>query len=189
MGTCDVCSNSMDDKKGYLLTTEQVVTSRAYWQFLFWDSSLREMARNNRDAIVTQLTSEAKPWMVCEKCIKLFTVDENLTRQYAVRWCDSGGTFQPPGCGPVAVWKTSNAVRDASSPPPHRVEEEKRRMEEQERERKEREARERAENERRHSTQEARRSQGKCTMCGRQLGFLDRLFKREKHSGCWHFKD
>jgi phage FluMu protein Com len=41
--------------------------------------------------------------------------------------------------------------------------------------------------ERRVAVQEKRKSQGQCIMCGTPLGFFDRLFKREKHSGCTRF--
>ncbi len=47
----------------------------------------------------------------------------------------------------------------------------------------------RAEEERRVAVQQKRRSQGQCTMCGRQLGFFDRCFKHEKHSGCASFSE
>ena len=37
--------------------------------------------------------------------------------------------------------------------------------------------------------QQKRKSQGNCVMCGRQLGFFDKLLRGTRHSGCTRFSD
>lgn len=66
--------------------------------------------------------------------------------------------------------------------------EEKRHAEEQRR-RQAKDARRKAENERRTSVQATRNHLGQCTMCGRRLTFVQKLFGKDKHGGCRWFKE
>jgi hypothetical protein len=106
---CDVCSKTIGDGEGYLLTTGQVVSTPAYFKHAF--SSQEEMTYlmgvplddSFKTAFARRMAAQTEPWLICDACIGLFAVDKAETRRYATRWYQSGGTFRPPGTGPAAL--------------------------------------------------------------------------------------
>ena len=109
MGVCDVCNKGLGEKEGYLLTTLEVVSTPGYWKKVFSSSAGSMMAMfgmsddSSKAQFASQMASQSTPWMICNDCISIFPVDKAQTRQYAIRWYESGGTFAPPGSGPVPL--------------------------------------------------------------------------------------
>jgi hypothetical protein len=114
-GVCDVCSVRVVSPSGYLLTTRQVVSTPGYWRHYYethkselLSVGARDFAAFRRNPLmitgcVKVLADQSTNWMVCERCIGLFSVDQNITRDYARQWWESRKTFNPPGTGAVAL--------------------------------------------------------------------------------------
>ncbi len=115
---CDVCNAQIPWAERYnthLLTTRQVVSSPKYWEWrlrlaIAMAESMTWFGRLSKRQIQELKAREAvsgaassSPWVVCGKCIELFSVDEASSREYAVRWFESAGDFVPPGSGAVDI--------------------------------------------------------------------------------------
>lgn len=112
---CDICSQEVLRPDGYLLTTREVVSTAAYWQHYYQHhkselagmgvSSFADFCGNLlvRTSCAEALVRQSTPWMVCEECIQMFTVNRDQTQSYAKQWWESGRTFAPPGSGPAAL--------------------------------------------------------------------------------------
>ena len=109
-GVCDVCGNRVNRPEGHLLITKEVVSTPAYWQRYYEIhrsemtgavASYNEFCGNTvlRNGVATSLAGQRTPWLVCEKCVSLFSVDLSQVRSYARQWWESRKTFEPPGTG------------------------------------------------------------------------------------------
>jgi hypothetical protein len=113
MAVCDICNKELANLEGFLLTTEQVVTTPAYWQKTFSGpmGGLLAAAAGSEQAfkaqIANQMASQRSPWMICERCIDLFSIDRQKAKDYAQRWYQSAGVFAPPGSGAVPLSKVN----------------------------------------------------------------------------------
>jgi len=95
---CDVCSGVMSSEKGYLLTTTQVATSEAYWEFSFRRHPQFFTAESKGEDLalyVRRIADSSTDWRICENCIALFDVDVEVTARNYIE----GNS--PPGAGPV----------------------------------------------------------------------------------------
>lgn len=105
MANCDVCNKDMRAKEGYLLTTLEVVSTPAYWKKALSGpmgtmmGALGMSGDSGKAQYASMMASQKNPWVICNECIGLFNVDKNRSRNYAIRWYESGGTFSPPGSG------------------------------------------------------------------------------------------
>jgi len=104
---CDVCAVQVEERAGYLLTTRQVVTSPAYWQYVFshqW-AYVEDMPDRTavKGVLAQRMASERSPWIVCESCAKMLGEKSKDARSNALLWWASRGSFAPPGSGPVPV--------------------------------------------------------------------------------------
>jgi len=120
MSVCDVCNKELAEKEGYLLTTEQAVSNPAYWKKALARPASIMLARVTSDEsakaqLASQMASQTAPWLVCDDCIGIFDVNRNETRQYALRWYDSHGTFSPPGSGAPSLSKAGSAELGAAA--------------------------------------------------------------------------
>jgi hypothetical protein len=109
---CDICSQTIHQPDGFCLTTRQVVSTPAYWQgnLKIFDAMSNTIGKGDDmdliRAILPSLKSVADsdtPWIVCQNCIGLFSVDRAQMHEYAVLWWQSSKSFEPPGNGSVSV--------------------------------------------------------------------------------------
>ena len=109
---CDICSGRISSPHGYLLTTLEVVSAPKYWQHYYrfhkdefaalGVRAYKDFSRDRRLWCVA-IVGQSTPWIVCEKCISMFSINQNSARNYAEQWWKSKGTFQPPGTGPAPL--------------------------------------------------------------------------------------
>ena len=114
-GVCDICTRKVSSPDGYLLTTKEVVSTPQYWQHYYQYhkseftsmgvSSYADFCRNPviRASCGDALAGQRTAWMVCDNCISMFSVDREITRNYAKQWWKSKRTFSPPGTGSVPL--------------------------------------------------------------------------------------
>jgi hypothetical protein len=87
--------------EGYGLTTTQVTTTEAYWDYLF-THQLSNLYKLGPDggllaAVVAGQAGQSSVWLVCESCANLFQFDRGLAHEY-----NREGP-NPPGSGPAVV--------------------------------------------------------------------------------------
>ena len=128
---CDVCSKDMQWGEGYGLTTRQVATTEAYWEYLFthqWSMVHQQDAQGDRLAgLVIHQAAQPSAWLICDSCAVLFQFDRGVARQFnraGVEPPDNG----PANAGDVALaaayaWSTRydtwpNGIKLRESEPP-----------------------------------------------------------------------
>jgi WD40 repeat protein len=86
---CDCCNKSISWEDGYVLTTAQVVTNKAYWINAFkgpW-SWLNGMESDQLSIFliptIVRQTQQSTGWFVCELCSKHYVFDSTAAKQYA----------------------------------------------------------------------------------------------------------
>jgi hypothetical protein len=108
MPVCDVCGCGMNWGQGYGLTTSQVATSEAYWEFVLthqWSDHHNEDPHG--DALSNLAVNQARmdtAWLVCDRCAELFEFDHNI----ACKFNREGAV--PPGNGPTDAWEVGLAA-------------------------------------------------------------------------------
>jgi hypothetical protein len=86
MAVCDICNQTTEYEKGYVLTTQEVATNPAYWEYAFrhqW-SYVLDMNAMILPMLVQQQANQSSGWLLCESCGKLFSFDKNVARQNAL---------------------------------------------------------------------------------------------------------
>jgi hypothetical protein len=107
MSVCDMCNKEIVSRDGYLATTRQVVSNPAYWEKAF--SRIGDLAAPGANLVLLkgglaeQQAKQAKPWLLCAECAGRLELATPEAREFARRWWSSGGTFEPPGSGPVPL--------------------------------------------------------------------------------------
>lgn len=91
-------------------------------------------------------------------------------------------TLRRPGVTPTMVRDVKARVAEMRA-------EEERRQAEEERQQAEAAARRRDALRRQTEIRNARKAQGQCVMCGKPLGFLQKLAGKDRHAGCKTFKE
>ncbi len=99
---CDICDYKIEEPEGYLLTTKAIVTNEGYWKKVL--PGLIEKVRYYKgkefspiyfQMIIADLASNDTPWIICEKCSSMFSIDLNQAREKACKWWLTG----QPGSG------------------------------------------------------------------------------------------
>ncbi len=101
---CDVCDNSLNSSDGYVLTTEQVVLTTTYWEYVLNNqySSLR--STENKEilfSLINQQSRQSLGWLICNICSSLFVFDKTKAKEYALK------KMSPPNSGPVTPEKAA----------------------------------------------------------------------------------
>ena len=96
---CDICLEPVPTG-GYALTTTQVVTTSAYWEYAFthqwayigrWTPSTQFLGKTidiNEviQGTARQMSESPTPWLICDSCIQMFTVDKKYCANLADRF-------------------------------------------------------------------------------------------------------
>lgn len=97
---CDCCNKSMSEPEGYLLRLFEVISSRKYWKFVFrtneYDTSKQGLKK--RQAFSETIFSNNSPWVICDSCIPLFTLeDKKRNKDFMREFIKTRGVYIPPG--------------------------------------------------------------------------------------------
>lgn len=106
---CDVCSQPVSLMEQYLLTTSQVTTDSAYWEFAFthqW-SYVHDLHPDGSlvASLVKNQAGQSTAWGLCESCSHLFEFDREIARKYT-----RSGRTKIPGGGPADVYSVATAA-------------------------------------------------------------------------------
>jgi hypothetical protein len=110
---CPITKEPIETGFGYLLTTAQVVTSKKYWDMVMTEPETMSYTVSHfknestgthmRSMIFEKYSTISKAWMISDSCINLFeTVDKKEAREFAKRWWENGGQFEPSNSGPAS---------------------------------------------------------------------------------------
>lgn len=106
---CDCCGGFFENKSCYTLSTSQIVVSKEYWDDVFTREDFLPItsrhfiqkdyiATTQRANIVGGIMSQPDPWLICEKCIRLFDVDKYVAKEYTYKMLNNP-SFIPPNTG------------------------------------------------------------------------------------------
>lgn len=111
--TCQITKEPIEKGFGYMLTTDQVVTSKRYWDMIMTEPETLSYTISHfqnqpsgtqmRSMIFDKYASVSKPWMVSDSIIGYFEVDKQEARKRAQAWWESEGVFAPDNAGPAAA--------------------------------------------------------------------------------------
>ena len=107
---CDLTGTMVEYGEGRLLTTDQVVSSRKFWESIMTDQDAMAYTINhfkNKDESATQMRSiifekyaeREDPWIVSEDCLRTYGIEAENSKEYADQWWQSEGSFKPPTSG------------------------------------------------------------------------------------------
>ena len=108
---CAITGTILHYGEGRLLTTSQVVSSERFWESIMTEPEAMAYTINhfkNNDKSATQMRSiifekyadRNDPWIVSEDCLHTYGIeDSGHSREFAVQWWESEGTFAPPESG------------------------------------------------------------------------------------------
>lgn len=102
---CDICSKQVPRGDGYILTTQQVVYSPAYWEHIFrileqnWPSKSVEEIEQNLPLLALKQAQSQSNWLSCDECIGVFDVDRKQARRYCQEFWATGKVPLIPGAG------------------------------------------------------------------------------------------
>lgn len=116
---CDVTSREIEAGSGYLATTTEVLTSRAYWKYVANRSPLAMLlvADINDNQLIQQAELTNKnagktPWLLSADAAKMINLADPKHRDWAIQWWKSGKTFLPPGNGQADIKQVRQAIRN-----------------------------------------------------------------------------
>ena len=107
---CDLTGTLVEYGEGRLLTTEQVVSSKKFWESIMTEPEAMAYTINhfkNNDKNATQMRSiifekyaeREDPWIVSEDCLNTYGIKAEKSKEYADQWWQSDGSFRPPTNG------------------------------------------------------------------------------------------
>lgn len=104
---CAITKEPMEPGFGYLLTTDQVIASRRYWDMVMTEPETlsytvqhfknEPMGTQMRTLIFEKHAGKEAPWIISDSVIGFFNVDKTEARARAEAWWKSEGGFLPAG--------------------------------------------------------------------------------------------
>jgi len=117
-GVCDVTNSEVASGSGYLATTTEVLTSRAYWKYVATHSPLAMFGIDVDDnqlmqqAELTNQSAGNTPWLLSAEAARVLNLDDQKHQEWAAQWWESGKTFLPPGNGRANIQQVYQAIRN-----------------------------------------------------------------------------
>ncbi len=108
---CAITGTILHYGEGSLLTTSQVISSERFWESIMTEPEAMAYTINhfkNGDKSATQMRSiifekyadRNDPWIVSEDCVQTYGINNaEQSREYAMQWWESEGSFRPPKSG------------------------------------------------------------------------------------------
>lgn len=108
--SCDLEGSLLEFGEGYLLTSEQIIKSKRFWDNKMIEPETLayskahfqrndEMGTKMRTMIFQKYSSKEQPWLVGDGQVNQFEVDKEEARSFARQWWDSDFQFTPPNGG------------------------------------------------------------------------------------------
>jgi len=104
---CDVTNAEVNVGEGYLATTTEVLTSKAYWRYIEKSQKALISISGNGDVntflkeYATQMNTIGgkTPWLLSDEAAKILGLNDGKHKAWAKQWWQSNRTFLPPGNG------------------------------------------------------------------------------------------
>ncbi len=109
--SCQITKEPLEKGYGYLLTTSQIVSSKKYWDLVMTEPETMSYTVSHfknqssgtqmRSMIFEKYSSVDKPWIISDSVINYFEVDKQVAKDYAKKWWEMEGNFEPSNTGPA----------------------------------------------------------------------------------------
>ena len=107
---CDISDTMLEFGEGYLLTSAQIIDSKSFWDMMMLQPETKSYtishfenqdpsAKSIRQMIFNKYAGKEEPWLVSDTYVKMFEVDKEKSREYAIEWWNTEKSFRPPNCG------------------------------------------------------------------------------------------
>ncbi len=95
---CDCCENEISEPEGYLLRTFEIILSKKYFSNFFKKNGLDRSKEHLeiRLEMFKHISSQNKPWVVCEKCNNQFEFNKEQAKNFMNKWIKNKGDYAPP---------------------------------------------------------------------------------------------
>jgi len=110
---CDICNKPVPRGEGYILTTQQVVYSPAYWEHTFkqrWPGIPMERVEPALPLLAQRQAAQQSDWLVCNECIFVFDIDRKQARRYRQEYRATGKAPLIPGAGAADMTQAAMAA-------------------------------------------------------------------------------
>jgi hypothetical protein len=100
--TCDLCSEETDIKKGYILSTSQIVYDPGYWKRSFeLFTPIAELAEAHLPSVIRQRSGSESDWILCAECMGYLHAERSESARYYQDYVKSGKHSPLPDTGPA----------------------------------------------------------------------------------------
>lgn len=101
---CDICSSEINPRKGFILTTTQVVSDPGYWKRAFQlMAGFEDQIENGLPGFIRQMAGSESDWVICDDCMSSLSADKNKSKKYFKEYQRYGKRPNIPGSGPANV--------------------------------------------------------------------------------------
>lgn len=120
---CDLTGTILQYGEGRLVTTSQVIKSKKFWESIMTEPeamayTINHFKHNDKSAtqmrgiIFEKYAERDKPWIVSDDCLQTYDIHADNSKEYAIQWWESEGSFAPPTSGNAKVVLSENDYKD-----------------------------------------------------------------------------
>lgn len=101
---CDICSSEINPRRGFILTTTQVISDPGYWKRAFTlMADYESQIENGLPGFIRQMAGSESDWVVCDECMSKLSADKHKSKKYFQEYQKYGKRPNIPGSGPGNV--------------------------------------------------------------------------------------
>ncbi len=101
---CDICSSEINPRRGFILTTTQVISDPGYWKRAFnLMADYESQIENGLPGFIRQMAGSESDWVVCDGCMSNLSADKRKAKKYFQEYQKYGKRPSIPGSGPGNV--------------------------------------------------------------------------------------
>lgn len=98
---CDICSTEINPRRGFILTTTQVISDPGYWKRAFTlMADYESQIENGLPGFVRQMAGSESDWVICDECMAKLSAEKRKSKKYFQEYQKYGKRPRIPGSGP-----------------------------------------------------------------------------------------
>jgi predicted Zn finger-like uncharacterized protein len=99
---CDICSSEINPRRGYILTTKQIISDPGYWKRVFeLMAGFEDQIENGLPGFVQQMAGSESDWVICKECMSSLSANKSKAKKYFQEYQRYGKRPSIPGSGPA----------------------------------------------------------------------------------------
>jgi len=101
---CDICSSEINPRRGFILTTTQVISDPGYWRRAFrLMADFENQIEIGLPGFIRQMAGSESDWVICDGCMSQLSADKRKSKKYFQAYQKYGKRPNIPGSGPGNV--------------------------------------------------------------------------------------